>query len=184
MHYSLTVAGLLRKLPICQVKDDLYIAGFSVFGDVEVTEACAKALLELAPEYDYLITPEAKSIPLAYEMARRSGKMRYFIARKSPKLYMSGIFATEVNSITTAHTQRLYLDQSEAEMIRGKNMLLVDDVISTGQSINALEKLVTMAGGRIAGRMAVLAEGEAADREDIIFLEKLPLFNADGTIKG
>lgn len=183
MHYPITVAGLQRDLPLCRVMENLYIAAFVIFGDVEMTTACAKALLEIAPDHDYLITPEAKSIPLAYEMARQSGKKQYFIARKSPKLYMSGIFATEVNSITTAHTQRLYLDSAEAEAIRGKRILLVDDVISTGESIGALEKLVLMAGGIIAGRMSILAEGEAAGRDDILYLEKLPLFNADGTIK-
>jgi adenine phosphoribosyltransferase len=183
MKYSMNISGLNRDLPICKVNEDLYIAAFSIFGDVEITIACAKRLLELAPEYDFLITPEAKSIPLIYEMARQSDKSRYFIARKSPKLYMSGVFETEVNSITTSYTQKLYLDKAEAEIMQGKRILLVDDVISTGESIAALEELVKKAGGIIAGRMAVLAEGDAAARDDIIFIDKLPVFNSDGTIK-
>jgi adenine phosphoribosyltransferase len=183
MKYSMNIAGINRDLAICKVTDDLYIASFILFGDVEITIACAKRLLELAPEYDYLITPEAKSIPLIYEMARQSGQNKYFIARKSPKLYMKDIFETAVNSITTAKEQRLYLDKADAEMIRGHRILLVDDVISTGESIGALEQLVKMAGGIVAGRMAVLAEGAAAQRDDIIFIKELPLFNPDGTIK-
>ena len=184
MFHRMNIAGLDRDLPICRVTDDLYIAGFVIFGDQELTVACAKALLEKAPEYDYLITAEAKGIPLAHEMARQSGAKKYFLARKAPKLYMSGVFEVSVKSITTAKEQTLYLDTADAALMKGKRILLVDDVISTGESLHALEELVKKAGGEIVGRMAVLAEGDAQNRADLIYLEKLPVFNPDGTVKG
>ena len=183
MFHRMNIAGLDRDLPICKVTDSLYIAGFVIFGDQELTVACAKALLEKAPEYDYIITAEAKGIPLAHEMARQTGAKKYFLARKAPKLYMSGVFSVSVKSITTAKEQTLYLDTADAELMKGKKVLLVDDVISTGESLHALEELVEKAGGIIAGRMAILAEGEAQARPDLIYLEKLPLFNPDGTVK-
>jgi len=183
MYHRMNIAGLDRDLPICKVTDDLYIAGFVIFGDQELTVACAKALLEKAPEYDYIITAEAKGIPLAHEMARQTGAKKYFLARKAPQLYMTGVFEASVKSITTAKEQTLYLDTADAELMKGKKILLVDDVISTGESLHALEALVEKAGGNIVGRMAVLAEGDAQDRPDLIYLEKLPLFNPDGTVK-
>ena len=183
MTYEMDIAGLKRELPLCKVTDDLYIGAFVMFGDVELTVHCAAELLKLAPEYDYMIAPEAKSIPLLYEMARQSGADKYFLARKGPKAYMSGVFEVEVKSITTAAVQKLVIDTADAEQIRGKRMLIVDDVISTGESLRAMEELVTAAGGIVTGRMAVLAEGGAADRKDIQFLEKLPVFHADGTVK-
>ena len=184
MVHHMTIAGLERDLPICKVTDSLYIAGFVIFGDQELTVACARELLKVAPEYDYIITAEAKGIPLAHEMARQTGASKYFLARKGPKLYMSGVFEVAVKSITTAKEQRLYLDTADAEMMKGKRILVVDDVISTGESLLALEALVEKAGGIVAGRMAILAEGDAQNREDLIYLEKLPLFNPDGTIMG
>lgn len=183
MVYRMQVAGLSRDLPICRVTDDLYIAGFVVFGDQELTVACARELLKRAPEYDYILTAEAKGIPLAHEMARQTGAQKYFLARKGPKLYMTGVFEASVKSITTAHEQKLYLDTADAELMKGKRILIVDDVISTGESLAALEALVTKAGGNIVGRMAILAEGDAQERGDLVYLEKLPLFNADGTVK-
>ena len=183
MFHRMNIAGLDRDLPICKVTDDLYIAGFVIFGDQELTVACAKALLTKAPEYDYIITAEAKGIPLAHEMARQTGAKKYFLARKAPKLYMQNVFEVKVRSITTAKEQTLYLDTADADMMKGKKVLLVDDVISTGESLHALEELVEKAGGIIAGRMAILAEGEAQERPDLIYLEKLPLFNPDGTVK-
>lgn len=183
MVYTLSVAGLKRELPLCRVNDDLYIAAFVIFGDVELTIACARELLKIAPEHDILITAESKGIPLVYEMARQHGVNKYLIARKSPKLYMKNVFSTEVTSITTANRQMLHIDQNDAEFMKGKRVLIVDDVISTGESLKAVEKLVSEAGGKVVGKMAILAEGSAKDRNDIIFLEKLPIFNADGSIK-
>jgi adenine phosphoribosyltransferase len=183
LYYTIGIAGLKRSLPICRVTDDVYIAGLVIFGDVELTVACAAALLAIAPEYDYMISPEAKSIPLIYEMARQSGAGKYFLARKSPKLYMRGVFESDVTSITTAHPQKLYLDIDDASLMRGKRILIVDDVISTGESLLAVEGLVNKAGGKVTGRMAILAEGSARSRNDIIYLAPLPLFNPDGTVK-
>ena len=183
MVYTMNIAGLTRDLPLCPINDQLYIAGFVVFGDQELTVACARELLKIAPEYDYLITAEAKGIPIAHEMARQSGAQKYFLARKAPKLYMTGVFESTVRSITTAKEQHLYLDVADAQLMKGKRILLVDDVISTGESLAALEKLVQDAGGIVAGRIAVLAEGDAQNRDDIRYLEKLPLFNPDGTVK-
>ena len=184
MYYRMNVAGLDRDLPICPLNDKLSIAGFVIFGDQELTVACARELLKKAPEYDYIITAEAKGIPLAHEMARQAGDAKYILARKGPKLYMRDIFSVSVNSITTAKEQKLYLDGADAKLMEGKRILIVDDVISTGESLRALEALVEKAGGNICGRMAILAEGDAQDREDLVYLEKLPLFNPDGTVMG
>ena len=185
MTYSMTVAGLQRELPICKVADDLYIGAFICFGDAELTVACARDLLKLVEneEYDYLFTAEAKSIPLIHEMARQSGAKKYFIARKGPKAYMPDPIHVEDRSITTAGVQKLYLGRDDADMIRGKRIVLMDDVISTGGSLKAMEELVELAGGTVAGRVAVLAEGDAQKRTDIRYLAPLPVFNADGTVK-
>ncbi len=180
--YPLHVAGLTRDLPICRVNDNLYIGAFVIFGDVELTECCARDLLKLAPEHDIIITAESKGIPLAYEMARQSGNNRYLIARKIPKLYMKNVFTVKVNSITTAKEQTLCIDEEDANFMKGKRVLIVDDVISTGESLYAVEQLVEKAGGNIVGKMAILAGGDAQERPDIIYLEKLPLFHPDGTV--
>ena len=184
MYYTMTIAGLERNLPLCPINDTLYIGAFVIFGDPELTTACAEELLKRAPEYDYLLTAEAKGIPLVHEMARLAGNQKYFLARKAPKLYMTGVFEATVRSITTAREQKLYLDVADAELMRGKRILIVDDVISTGESLRAMENLVEKAGGIICGRMAILAEGDAQNREDLIYLEKLPLFNEKGEIIG
>ena len=183
MHHTMTIAGLQRDLPLCRVSDDLYIGAFVIFGDAPLTEACAAELLKKAPEYDYLITAEAKGIPLAHEMARQHGDADYFVARKHTKLYMREPFGVEVRSITTDAVQHLYLDGVDAQKMRGKRILIVDDVISTGESLRAMEELVKKAGGNIVGKMAVLAEGGAIERHDITVLAPLPLFNPDGTLK-
>ena len=185
LTYPIHVAGLDRELPICKVSDDLYIGAFICFGDAELTEACARELLRLVPadSYDYLFTAEAKSIPLIHEMARQSGAKKYFIARKGPKVYMPDPLHVEDQSITTAGVQKLYLGRDDADLIRGKRILLMDDVISTGESLRAMEELVEKAGGTVAARMAVLAEGDAQNRKDIVYLGKLPVFNPDGTVK-
>ena len=181
MYYRMNVAGLDRDLPICPLNENLSIAGFVIFGDQELTVACARELLKRAPAYDYIIT---KGIPLAHEMARQAGDAKYILARKGPKLYMRDIFSVTVNSITTAKEQKLYLDGADAALMKGKKILIVDDVISTGESLLALEALVEKAGGEICGRMAILAEGDAQERSDLIYLEKLPLFKPDGTVLG
>ena len=173
--YEMTIAGLTRQLPVCPVNEHLDIAGFVIFGDVEMTVACAKALLEKCPEFDYIVSAEAKGIPLAYEMARQSGKP-YLICRKGAKLYMTDPVSVTVRSITTARIQTLFLDSAEGEKLRGKRVLVLDDVISTGESLKAIEALLERFEPNIVARAAILAEGEAAKRDDIIFLEPLPLF--------
>ena len=180
MYYNTTIAGLKRSLPLCPISDELMIGAFVIFGDPELTTACAKELLARAPEYDYLISAEAKGIPLVHEMARLAGNQKYFLARKAPKLYMTGVFEAELRSITTEKNQKLYLDTADAELMRGKRILIIDDVISTGESLAAVEHLVNLAGGNICGKMTIFAEGDAQTRNDIIYLEKLPLFNKDG----
>ncbi|MBQ7173145.1 MAG: adenine phosphoribosyltransferase [Clostridia bacterium] len=181
-YYHMTIAGCERDLPLCRLNDDLMIAGFVIFGDPEITTACAKELLKKAPEYDYMITAESKGIPLVHEMARLAGNQKYFLARKMPKLYMTGVFEATVRSITTEKVQKLYLDKMDADLMRGKRILIVDDVISTGESLHGLEQLVEIAGGIICGRMAILAEGKAADRDDLIYLERLPIFDKNGNV--
>ena len=183
MTYDIDIAGLKRSLPLCRVSDDLYISAFVIFGDVELTVHCAAELLKRAPEYDYLIAPEAKAIPLLYEMARQSGANKYFVARKKAKAYMQGVLEVSVQSITTAGEQTLVIDTEDAAQLKGKKVLILDDVISTGESLRAMEALVEEAGGIIVGKMAVLAEGDAAKREDIITLASMPLFNPDGSPK-
>ena len=180
MVYRLKVAGIERDLPLCPIADNLYIGAFILFGDVELTEKCSAALLEKAPEHDVIITAESKGIPLVYEMCRLSGKNRYVLARKSVKLYMKDVVKCETQSITTSAKQTLYIDGDDAEYLKGKRVLIVDDVISTGGSLLSLENLVNQAGGHIVGKMAILAEGYAIDREDIIYLAPLPLFDGNG----
>ncbi len=180
MHYTMNIAGCERNLPLCPLNEELMIGAFVIFGDTELTTACAEKLLSMAPEYDYLISAEAKGIPLVHEMARLNGDKKYMLARKAPKLYMTGVFEAKVRSITTAKEQTLYLDTADAKLMEGKRILIVDDVISTGESLYAIEQLVEKAGGIICGKLAILAEGDATKREDIGYIEKLPLFDKNG----
>ena len=173
--YKMNIAGLERELPLCPVSDTLDIGAFIIFGDVELTIAAAKEIIAKSPEFDYIVTPEAKSIPLAYEISRQSGK-KYFVIRKKPKVYMTNPVTVEVKSITTESVQTLILDGDDGEQLRGKKILVVDDVISTGESLAAVEKLLAKFDVDIVGKAAVLAEGDAADRKDIVYVEKLPLF--------
>lgn len=183
MVYKMNIAGCERELPLCKVTDDLYIGAFVMFGDVELTKACARELLKKTPEHDIMLTAESKGIPLLYEMARQNGENNYLLARKSAKLYMEEVCSVDVKSITTEKVQRLYLDKKDMDLMKGKRVVIVDDVISTGESLYALEQLVKKSGGIIVGKLAVLAEGDAAKRDDITYLNYLPLFNADGTEK-
>jgi len=183
-YYTLNVAGLERRLQICRISEDLSIAAFVLFGDVEMTVAAAECLLKVAPPHDILITAEAKGIPLVHEMARQNCETSYIVARKVVKLYMKDVFSVELRSITTDKKQNLFIDAAEAAQIRGKRVLIVDDVISTGESLRAVEKLVKEADGIIVGKMAILAEGDAKYRDDIIYLEHLPLLNPNGMPKG
>lgn len=173
--YKMTIAGLERELPLCPISDNLSIGAFIIFGDVELTVAAAAELIKKCPEFDYIITPEAKSIPLAYEMSRQSGKP-YYVVRKKEKLYMQNPVSVSARSITTEVQQTLILDGAEGEKIRNKRVVILDDVISTGESLLAVEKLVAKFDADVVAKAAVLAEGDAADRTDIVFLEKLPLF--------
>ncbi|MEA4922881.1 MAG: phosphoribosyltransferase family protein [Eubacteriaceae bacterium] len=183
MFYEMEIAGLKRQLPLCPVTDDLYIAAFILFGDVEMTVEAAKALLEKAPDFDIILTAEAKSIPLAHEMAKQAGMNEYVIARKGTKVYMEDVIFTNVDSITTDHIQTLCIGRREADQLKGKRILIIDDVISTGESIRSLELLAHQANGNVVGKMAVLAEGDSMERPDITALKKLPTFNSDGSIK-
>ena len=182
MTYTIDVAGLKKELTLFPVTEDTYIAAFVIFGDVEMTVHAAKELLKKAPDFDYIVAPEAKAIPLAYEMSRQSGKP-YIVARKKAKAYMSGIISVTLQSITTAGEQTLIMDAEDAAKIKGKRVIILDDVISTGESLRATEALVDKAGGIKVAKMAIVAEGAAWDRTDITVLGKLPLFNADGSIK-
>ena len=179
MFYEMTIAGLKRQLPLCRISDDLYIGAFIMFGDSEITEAAARQLLAKAPEFDVIVTAESKGIPLAHEMARQAGYKDYVVCRKAPKLYMTDVIETKVDSITTDHIQTLCIGGAEADLIRGRRVLVVDDVISTGGSMKALEELVAKAGGTVNGKMAILAEGDSMGRKDITVLANLPLFEAE-----
>lgn len=176
--YKMTIAGLERSLPICKVNDKLDIAGFVIFGDVEMTVAAAGELIKKCPEFDAIVAPEAKAIPLAHEMARQSGKP-YYICRKGAKLYMQNPVSVNVRSITTDKEQTLFLDSLEGEKLTGKKVIILDDVISTGESLLAVEKLLEKFDTNVVAKAAILAEGDAAKRDDIIFLEELPLFFHD-----
>lgn len=183
MYYEMTIANCKRKLPLCPITDDLYIGAFIMFGDVEITVSSARELLKKCPDFDVIITAESKGIPLAYEMSKQAMEKDYVVARKAPKLYMKDVISTNVNSITTDHIQSLCIGNRDINMLEGKKVLIVDDVISTGESLRSLEVLLSQVDCQVVGKAAVLAEGEAADRKDIIFLEKLPVFNSDGSIK-
>lgn len=180
MYYRMKVAGVERDLKLCPIGENLNIGAFILFGDVELTERCAEELYKKAPEHDVMLTAESKGIPLIHAMCRLSGNNRYVLARKSVKLYMSDVLVCETKSITTGHMQTLYIDGADAEYMKGKRVLIVDDVISTGGSLKSLENLVVQAGGEVVGKMTILAEGDAIGREDIVYLEELPLFDGEG----
>ncbi|MDO4869568.1 MAG: phosphoribosyltransferase family protein [Bacillota bacterium] len=184
MFYEVDIAGMKRNLKLFHVADDLQIAAFILYGDVEITKHAAKELLARSPEFDIMLTSASKSIPLIYEMASQAGKNEYIVALKAQKVYMGEPLTADVDSITTLQRQKIYIGEDDAAMMKGKRVLIVDDVISTGNSLKALETLATKSGGEIVGKAAVLAEGDSYDRDDIIVLGKLPLFDGDGNIKG
>lgn len=178
--YELHVAGCTRQLPVMNISDKIAIAGFVILGDTEIVEKTALELSKKVPkETDFLMTAETKGIPLVAEMARILGMKRYIVARKSVKAYMVDPICVEDQSITTFEKQKLYLSQEDVSLIRGKKVLLVDDVISTGGSMKAMQELAELAGASVVGEAAILAEGDAANRDDIIFLEPLPLLPAE-----
>ncbi|MBC8536996.1 phosphoribosyltransferase family protein [Feifania hominis] len=178
-YYDITVAGVTRSLPIIQIAPNLAIASFVILGDCELVTAAAPEIAKRLPEVDYLVTAEAKGIPLANELSRLLGLPYYIVARKSIKPYMKTPLTDEVDSITTQKTQTLCLDGKDALVIKGKRIAIVDDVISTGESLSAIERLVEKAGAEVVAKAAILAEGDAAKRTDIIYLEELPLFPAE-----
>jgi adenine phosphoribosyltransferase len=180
MFYEITIAGIKRRLELFPVNEDLYIAGFVIFGDVELTIEASKALLAQAPEFDAIVTAESKGITLAYEMARQSGNKDFVVARKEQKLYMSNVIRTKVDSITTDHVQKLVLGENEVALLTGKKVLIVDDVVSTGGSLKSLEKLISQIDCEVVGKMTILAEGDSIGREDVIYLAELPLFDKNG----
>jgi adenine phosphoribosyltransferase len=177
--YTLNICGLIRELPIVPIDDDLSIASFVILGDTELETTVAPVLADKLPEFDVLISAEAKGIPLIQEISRLF-KMNYVVARKSIKAYMTDPVVTEVDSITTEEEQILCLNKPKVETIKDSRVVIIDDVVSTGASIAAIEDLVEKAGGEVAAKAAILAEGEARGREDIIYLEELPLFAGDG----
>lgn len=182
--YKLNLLSLERNLPIIKIKKDLAIASFVILGDTELIQIAAKELIKKLDNVDVIVTAEAKGIPLAYEISKLLGMKEFIVARKSIKTYMNNPLIEDVQSITTKEKQFLCLDEVEAKKIKGKNIALIDDVISTGESLKTLESLVEKAGGNIKKRVAILAEGDASNREDIIFIQRLPLFRveADGNI--
>lgn len=175
-HYTLKIGDLERKLPIIKLSEDLSIASFVILGDTEIVEKTAPLIAEKLPKIDYIVTAEAKGVPLAYEISKILNLKSYIVARKSVKAYMKDVIEAEVNSITTTNPQKMYLNGEDAEKIKDKNIALVDDVISTGESLSTIEYLVKKAGGNVVAKAAILAEGDAKNRKDIIFLQELPLF--------
>ncbi len=176
--FTLTIAGLKRTLPIIQISQDLSIASFVLLGDTEMAVHAADALAPLLPAADFLITPEAKGIPLAFALAERLGMPRYIVVRKSIKTYMNHPLETHVQSITTHDKQKLYLDSEDAARIHGKKVILIDDVISTGESIAGVRRLIEKTDAQIAAIACILVEG--LEPYDSIHLGRLPLFDGDG----
>ncbi|WMJ79015.1 phosphoribosyltransferase family protein [Sedimentibacter sp. MB35-C1] len=175
--YNIEVSGVKRELNIVQINDKLSIASFVILGDTEVVCAAAKDIVKKLPPVDYLVTAEAKGIPLTFEISRLLNMKKYIVVRKSVKPYMNEPIIDEVVSITTQKKQELVLDEKDAAEIKGKRVAIIDDVISTGESIAAIERLVNSVGGIVTAKAAILAEGDASKRDDIVFLEALPVFN-------
>ena len=182
--YRITVGNQTRDLPLNPISDDTAIASFVLLGDDAMSKTAAELLIQRLPKkFDYVVTVESKGIILAHDISLITNHPRSFVIRKSVKSYMENPLPTTVDSITTKGQQQLVLDGADAAELKGKSVVLVDDVVSTGGSLKSAEKLLNLAGCQIIAKAAILAEGAAAERDDVIFLGKLPLFNLDGTIK-
>lgn len=183
-YFDFEIMGLKRKLPFVNVGDNLVLASFVVLSDTELIRTVAPELLKRLPEVDLLMTAEAKGICLTYELSRLLGMNEFIVARKSRKPYMQNPVSHSVHSVTTRKEQQLWLDGCDAEKIRGKRVALIDDVIATGESLEALETLATAAGAQVVARAAILAELESVHRKDIIYLKEHYVFrpNPDGTL--
>lgn len=175
-YYNLKVCGLERKLPFVKLDENTAYASFVVISDTELIERAGEDLAEQANGAEIILTIEAKGIALAYEISRKLKMKDFVVVRKSVKPYVKSYLQDAVHSITTEGEQEIFLDESDAAKLKGKRVAIVDDVISKGESLAAAERLVERAGGEVCSRLAILAEGKAADRDDITFLEKLPLF--------
>ena len=174
--YTVDFQGFRAQLPILPLPSGVKIAFFNLHGDSELTEHCAKLLTEKVKDCEVLITAESKGLQLTHCIARNLGQRFYAVARKSKKLYMQdGIDVPIASSITTGKEQKLYISKFDADLMRGKKVGIIDDVVSTGNSLKGLEELVTMAGGIICKKAFVLAEGDAAKRDDIVYLDTIPL---------
>ncbi len=174
--YKLNIAGMDAELPVLPLPSGVRICFFNLHGHQTLTEHCGKELAKRLDGCDVIITAESKGLQLSHVIARELGQEYYAVARKNKKLYMQdGIEVTIDSSITTGAHQNLYLSKHDANLLKGKKVGIIDDVISTGNSLNGLEELVTICGGEIYKKAFVLAEGAAADREDIIYLAKIPL---------
>ncbi len=177
--YAVDLAGVHRELPLFEVAPGVRIAVLNILGDTALVEACAQALAQRlsTTAFDLIVTPEAKSIPLAHALARVTGR-GYIVLRKAYKVYMGETVQTETVSITTGVPQTLYLDEKDRELITGKRVVLVDDVVSTGSTLEGMRALMAKAGATVAAEAAVFTEGDPARWKSIIALGHLPVFGA------
>ena len=176
-YYTVDIAGRKENLPILTIGENLRIAFFNLHGAQELTEYCGKKLAGIIRKTgaEVVITAESKGLQLAHVVARELGQEFYAVARKTKKLYMQDGISATIQSITTAGEQTLYLSKHDADLIRGKKVAIVDDVISTGGSLLGLERLVEQVGGTTTCKAFVLAEGDAKDRKDVTYLGTIPL---------
>lgn len=175
-YHQLTIGNCHRQLPIIEIAPGVRIALFISLGDYEICAEAAPLLAAKLPAADIIITAETKGIAIAQELARVLQMDYFVVARKTAKPYMNSTLQVDVNTITTQKKQTLYLDDLDCKRLHGKRVIIVDDVISTGESLLALEKLVQCAGGNLVAKAAILAEGAAKERQDIIYLDYLPLY--------
>jgi len=177
----LEVCGLHRKLPFVDLSEELAYASFVVISDTELITRAGEELAKYANGAEIILTIEAKGIALAYEISRQLGMQDFVVVRKSIKSYVKSYIQDAVCSITTQGEQKVFLDGADALKLQGKKVAIVDDVVSKGESLAAAERLVKAAGGTVCAKLAILAEGAAADRKDISFLQKLPLFRKENS---